>query len=147
VNKELYGNTYDIPENILNHLQKYSGEKTISNLIDSKKISYSNMKKIIHDMDKGELNELGGDVFKNWISRNLESNREGLKTSKNAKRKGGVENAFISPHEKNKQIRSTQRHRKSTERHDTSVDNSFIKLDESVVVELRKINDLIKKLL
>jgi len=147
VNKELYGNTYDIPEDILNHLSKYSGNQTVSNLTNSKKISYSNMKKILHDMNKGELNELGGDVFKNWISRSLESNREGLKTSKNAKRKGGIENAFISPHTKDKQIRSTQRHRKASERHDTSVDNSFIKLDESVIVELKKINDLIKKLL
>ena len=44
-------------EHVLNHLSKYSGKETISNLVDSKKISYSNMKKILHDMNKGELNE------------------------------------------------------------------------------------------
>jgi len=147
VNSSLYGKKYEVPENILNDLSKYSGNKTIDNILSNKEISYSNMKKIIHDMNNGEIDNLGGHTFKNWLSRNLESDREGIKTSKHSKKSGGVENAFISPHEKNKQIRPSQRHRKSTERHDSSVDNSFIKLDESVISELKKINNLIKKLI
>jgi hypothetical protein len=147
VNSDLYGKKYEIPENILNGLSKYSGNQTIDNVLSNKNISYSNIKKIIHDMNNGELDNLGGTTFKNWLDRTLESDREGIKTSKHAKKSGGVENSFISPHEKNKQIRPSQRHKKSTERHDTSVDNNFIKLDESVIFELKKINNLIKKLI
>jgi predicted transcriptional regulator len=54
VNKDLYGKYHDVPENILNNLKKYSNEKTIAKILEDKKVSYSNLKKILHDMENGE---------------------------------------------------------------------------------------------
>ena len=51
MNKDLYGKYHDVPENILNNLKKYSNEKTIAKILEDKKVSYSNLKKILHDME------------------------------------------------------------------------------------------------
>lgn len=150
MNKDLYGKYYELDEAILNTLDKYKGEDTISNLINDKKISYSNLKKIKNRMENGEMENLGGQDFKNWIEQKLGSDRRAISTSKDVKRKSGVGNAFIKPHSKRDFIRPTERHRKASERHDTWSDNSSnfnLKLEQRVIEELQIINDLIKKLI
>jgi hypothetical protein len=150
VNKDLYGKYYELDETILNTLNKYKGEGTISNLINDKKISYSNLKKIKNRMENGEMENLGGQDFKNWVDQKLGSDRNAIHTSKDVKRKSGAANAFLKPHSKRDIIRPTERHRKASERHDTWSDNSSnfnLKLENRVIEELQIINELIKKLI
>ena len=149
MNRELYGQVYDIPDNILNKLQSYSGNERVKNLIDKKQISYSNLKKFLHDMKNGEKDSLGGEFFENWVSNTLSTNRDNSTTSKRAKMKSGQENAFINTHEKRDKnsIRPSERHRKSSERHSSSTDNSFLKLEQRVIDELKIINEIMKKLI
>lgn len=101
-------------------------------------------------MENGEMENLGGQDFKNWIEQKLGEDRRAIHTSKDVKRKSGVDNAFISPHSKKDFIRPTERHRKASERHDTWSDNSSnfnLKLESRVIEELQIINNLIKKLI
>ncbi len=150
MNKDLYGQYFDIDSNVLNNLEKFRGEKTIDNLLDKKKISYSGLKKIKNRMEMGEMENLGGEDFKNWVEQKLGSERRDIHTSKDVKRKSGVANAFLKPHSKRDFIRPTERHRKASERHDTWSDNSSqfnLKLEHRVIEELQIINNLIKKLI
>jgi len=150
VNKDLYGKYYELDENILNSLENYKDEETISNLIDKKQVSYSGLKKIKNRMENGEMENLGGQDFKNWIEQKLGSDRRDLHTSKEIKRKSGAANAFLRPHSKRDFIRPTERHRKASERHDTWSDNNSnfnLKLEHRVIEELQIINELIKKLI
>jgi len=149
VNKDLYGKEYEIPYDVLKNLNKYKDEKTIANLIDSKKISYSLLKKIKNRMENGEEQNLGGQNFKNWVEQKLDGDRNAIKQSKKVKRKSGVANAFIKPHSKESLVRPTQRHRKASERHDTWSDNSSnfnLKLESRIIEELQIINELIKQM-
>lgn len=147
MNKELYGGTYEIPENVLRELSKYSGEKTIDNLLKNKKISYSNMKKMIHDMKNGEMQNLGGNSFYHWLNNNLNIKRDNSETSKRVKKNTGSENSYLSSHEKDKTGVRASSHKKASERHATSTDNDFLKLESRVIEELKIINQLIKKII
>lgn len=149
MNQELYGQIYEIPDNILSNLEKYSGNERIKNLINSKQISYSNLKKFKHDMENGEKESLGGEFFENWIKNTLSTKRDNSETSKRVKQKSGQSNAFISSHEKREKnsIRPSERHRRASERHSTSLDNNFLKLESKVIEELKIINEIMKKLI
>jgi hypothetical protein len=149
VNKDLYGKEYEIPSDILKNLDKFKGEQTIKNLINSKKISYSLLKRIKNRMENGEIDNLGGQNFKNWVEQKLGEDRRGIETSKKVKRKSGVSNAFIKPHSKDDLVRPSKKHRKASERHDTWSDNSSnfnLKLESRIIEELQIINELIKQM-
>ena len=149
MNKDLYGKEYEIPSDILRNLDNFKDEKTIKNLINSKKISYSLLKRIKNRMENGEIDNLGGQNFKNWVEQKLGEDRRAIHTSKDVKRKSGVANAFIKPHSKDDLVRPSKRHRKASERHDTWSDNSSnfnLKLESRVIEELQIINELIKKM-
>jgi hypothetical protein len=149
VNKDLYGKEYEIPSDILKNLDNFKGEQTIKNLINSKKISYSLLKRIKNRMENGEIDNLGGQNFKNWVEQKLGEDRRAIHTSKDVKRKSGVANAFIKPHSKDDLVRPSKRHRKASERHDTWSDNSSsfnLKLESRIIEELQIINEIIKKL-
>ena len=101
-------------------------------------------------MENGEMDNLGGENFKNWVVQKLGEDRRAIHHSKKVKRKSGVANAFIKPHSKDDLVRPNQRHRKASERHDTWSDNSSnfnLKLEHRVIEELQIINELIKKLI
>ena len=149
MNKDLYGKEYEIPSNILKNLNKFKGEKTISNIINKKKISYSLLKRLKNRMENGELDNLGGNDFRNWVEQQLGEDRRSIHTSKDVKRKSGIANAFIKPHSKDDLVRPSKRHRKASERHDTWSDNSSnfnLKLESRVIEELQIINELIKQI-
>ena len=140
MNSKLYGKYYELPENVLHHLNKFSGSDTIDNLLYSKKISYSNIKKIIHDMKNGELQNLGGDYFKNYLENFLSSEKRSSvplrdKMNLNSNERNGYE------------LRPSNKHKKSSEKHETSVDSSFIKLESRVIEELKQINEILKKII
>ena len=148
MNKDLYGKYFEVEKSQLDELEKFRGEKTIDNILDSKQISYSNLKRLKGRMENGEMDNLGGSNFYNWIDQTLNGKRRDIHTSKEIKRKSGQSNAFLSSHEKRKAIRPSERHRKSSEKFDTWNDNSqsFLRLESRVVDELKLINNLIKLL-
>jgi len=137
VNKDLYGKQYTIPENILTHLKKYSGNEIIDNLLSTGNASYSQMKSIKHRIENGEKNELGEDVFHSWINQSLNSDRSSLETSKNTKSNTGMSNAHNRPHERNN-LSNMNRPSKSHHSH-----NSDIKITEA----LKRINQIMSKIL
>ena len=98
-------------------------------------------------MENGEIENLGGQDFKNWIEQKLGEDRRAIHTSKDVKRKSGVANAFIKPHSKDDLVRPSKRHRKASERHDTWSDNSSnfnLKLESRIIGELQIINEILK---
>jgi len=149
VNKDLYGKIYEVPTDILRNLEKFRGEKTIDKILKSKEITYSNLKRIKNRMENDELENLGGQNFKNWIEQKLGEDRRSIHKSKDVKRKSGIANAFIKPHSKDDLVRPSQKHRKASERHNTWSDNSSnfnLKLESRVIEELQIINELIKQI-
>lgn len=147
MNNNLYGRYYDIDYSILSSLEKYASNTTIKNLIDTKKISYSNLKRIKNRMENGELESLGGQYFKNWIDTKLGNERDNISTSQDIKQDNGIENSHLKKHTKRSDIRPSERHRKSSERHDTWDDNSSLRLEQRVIEELKIINQLMKKII
>lgn len=149
MNKDLYGKIYEVPTDILKNLEKFRGEKTIDKILKSKEITYSNLKRIKNRMENDELENLGGQNFKNWVEQKLGEDRRSIHKSKDVKRKSGVANAFLKPHSKDDLVRPSQRHRKASERHNTWSDNSSnfnLKLESRVIEELQIINELIKQI-
>jgi hypothetical protein len=149
VNKDLYGKEYEIPSDVLENLNSFRNEKTIENIINNKKISYSLLKRLKNRMENGEMDNLGGENFKNWVEQKLGEDRRAIHTSKDVKRKSGIANAFIRPHSKDDLVRPSKRHRKASERHDTWSDNSStfnLKIESRILEELQIINEIIKKM-
>lgn len=147
MNKDLYGKEYEVPSDVLENLNSFKGEKTIDNIINNKKISYSLLKRLKNRMENGEMDNLGGQNFKNWVEQKLGEDRRAIHTSKDVKRKSGVANAFIKPHSKDDLVRPSKRHRKASERHDTWSDNSSnfnLKLESRIIEELQIINEILK---
>ena len=98
-------------------------------------------------MENGEMVNLGGENFKNWVEQKLGEDRRAIYTSKKVKRKSGVANAFIKPHSKDDLVRPSKRHRKASERHDTWSDTSStfnLKLESRIIEELQIINEILK---
>jgi hypothetical protein len=80
----------------------------------------------------------GGHYVKNWVNDTLTSMRDGNYLSKKIK-SVAMDNQFIDPHEKNSivnQHRPSKSHSSNVERYDSAVTES-----------LKRINDLIKKII
>lgn len=141
MNSKLYGKKYEIPENILTHLNNHKGETTVDNIVNSSEngISYSLLKKIKHRMENGEKEQLGGDTFLNWINNTLTSDRNGVEISKKAK-------SDVLPNSYNKEsndnlngLKNMNRPSKSHRKHMTD--------EQKITENLKRINELISKIL
>lgn len=122
MNKDLKNNVYDIPLNILNNinfsLQKLNGKyvygvKRAKKLLSDKKVTYGQLKKIIHELNKMDkikdnvkYNLAGGDLMFNWSKQFLQGERDLVSNKKNSRKRsdeiGGIErnNSFIKKHTK-----------------------------------------------
>jgi hypothetical protein len=121
MNKELKDNYYPIPDSILEKIERMIekfGDKNIigteraRNLVNTRKISYSLLKKIIHDlsyMDKLKENIRyhlnGGDEMLTWGRNFLNGERNLVKNIKKGRQRAnnyivGRKNAFIQNHSK-----------------------------------------------
>jgi hypothetical protein len=138
VNKDLYGKVYKIPDNILSALKPYSQNETIRNILNKGEISYSLVKKCIHRMENHEKDILGGDQFYGWLRQTLNSDRGSIQQTKQNKSNVGLPNAFIRPHEKNKNVNNVNRPSKEH----TKL-SSELKINE----HLKRINELISKII
>lgn len=121
-NKDLNNRTFPLPKGIRNHLYNtlhdYSGDKTVdgykrlNNVLNMNTISYQEMKRIKNFFDnyKGtpkstEFILNGGEPMMNWVNNTLNTATTAIKDFKQAKKNSGISNAFIKPHEKQRQIR------------------------------------------
>lgn len=156
MNKDLYGHTVPLPEDVLGYLDQChssaigaddstEGYRRNKELRDKKEVSYQQLKRMKNWFDdfNGHDNDLpfilnGGHYVKNWINDTLGSMRDGNHLSKKIK-SVAMDNQFIDSHEKNNivnQNRPSKSHSSNVERYDSAVTES-----------LKRINDLIKKII
>jgi hypothetical protein len=118
MNKQLQDRVFDIPQNILIFLSQQkggNGEMRNENLLNTKQVTYGQLKRILHDMkymdkvnDLSRYNLYGGSLFENWGNTILNSERELIKNRKSSRKKsdmigsitGERGNAFLSSHTK-----------------------------------------------
>lgn len=158
MNKNLYGKEIVLPEKILNHLhssfanakgasKSNEGYKRNKDLRSKGTITYQGLKRIKSWFDNfnDNPNNLtyilnGGDYMKNWVNQQLESMRGNVYNTKKNKSDAGMENQFISSHTKDN-INNLNRPSKSHSK------NDIIDYDVAVTESLKRINDLIKKII
>ena len=158
MNKDLYGQNITLPEKVLNHLENShsnakgatdstEGYRRNKELRDNGTITYQGLKRIKNWFDKfnGNPNDLsyilnGGDYMKNWVNLQLKSMRNSVYTPKKNKSDAGMENQFIASHSKDN-LKNLNRPSKSHSK------NDMIDYDVAVTESLKRINDLIKKLI
>jgi hypothetical protein len=145
MNSDLYNNIAILPQSLIDHLNDcFNSVQANSNvegfnrnkeLRTSKKATYQQIKRIKNWFDKysGDKKDApfilnGGDRMNIWCNEVLKVWRDGNKSGKKTKMDAGMQNQFLSSHEKNSfNLNDT---------HTTTVD----KLKE----EINKINKLIK---
>ena len=122
MNSQLKDNIYDIPQNILNLInhtltglngQNVIGVDRANNLLTTKKVTYSQLKKIIHELtyiDKNKerlkYNLMGGDLMLFWSKQFLNSEREFIK---NKKESSNISNEIGSIDRKNPFLKKHQK--------------------------------------
>lgn len=156
MNKDLYGKKFELPEEVVNYLQQCYESATGANettegyrrnidLRNDKSVSYQQLKRMKNWFDsyQGEENELpyilnGGHYVKNWVNDTLNSMRDNVKSLKQNKSEV-LPNQFIKPHEKN-DMRTMNRpsvsHSKTSQKYDTAI-----------LENLKRINELINKII
>jgi len=103
VNKDLYGNKVELPEDVVNYLQQCfesasgadettEGYKRNQELRDSREVTYQQLKRMKNWFDKfnGNENDLpyilnGGHYVKNWVENTLGSMRNNVSMGKEIK--------------------------------------------------------------
>ncbi len=156
MNRELYGEKFELPENILIYLKqcydaaegsddKTEGYRRNIDLRNKGFVTYQQLKRIKNFFDHfdGEENDLtfilnGGWYVKNWIDEKLRSLRDDIEMGKEIK-SVVLPNQYIDQHEKNDIINLN---RPSKQHKDT-----IGKYDLAVTESLKRINDLIKKII
>ena len=121
-NQELNNRTFPLVKGIRKHLQNtldnYTGDKTIdgykrlNNILGMDTISYQELKRIKNFFDNyrgtpksAEFILNGGEPMKTWVNNTLGTATKAIHDFKQAKKDAGISNAFIKPHEKQRQIR------------------------------------------
>lgn len=136
MNSKLYNKVYDVPSETLNLLKKYDSSEIVRNLISTGKSSYSNLKRIKHEIENGRKDELGGDKVLAWINQTLNSDRSSVDTMNKAKSDAGQSNVYNKPHSKSN-LSDMNRISKSH-----SKQNADLKITET----LKRINQIISKI-
>ena len=156
MNKDLYGHKVSLPEDVINYLgqcfdaakgadENTEGYKRNKDLRDSKEITYQQLKRIKNWFDdfNGHENELshilnGGHYVKGWVNNMLKSMRDNISLGKEIK-SVVLPNQYIQPHQKN--------NLSAINRPSKSHSNTLEKYNLQVTEDLKRINDLIKKLI
>lgn len=156
MNKDLYGHKVSLPEDVVSYLQQCKdaavgsddtteGYKRNQDLLNKKEVSYQQLKRMKNWFDNfdGHENDLsyilnGGHYVKGWVNKTLDSLRNDVKLGKEVKSEV-LPNQFIQNHEKNN-LKNMNRPSKS---HSDSVEY----YDMSVTEQLKRINQLINKII
>lgn len=119
-NSELNHRVFPIPDNVRKLLRQtlknYDGDKTVdgykrlNNLLSSDTISYHELKRIKNFFDNYNGTDKsveyilnGGTAMKNWVDNTLKLATKAVHDFKQTKKDAGINNAFIKPHEKDRQ--------------------------------------------
>ena len=156
MNKDLYGHRVSLPEDVVSYLQQCrdaavgsddstEGYKRNQDLVNKREVSYQQLKRMKNWFDNfdGHENDLsyilnGGHYVKSWINKTLDSLRNDVKLGKEVKSEV-LPNQFIQNHEKTN-LKNMNRPSKS---HSDSIEY----YDMSVTEQLKRINQLIDKIL
>jgi len=129
MNKELMGREFNLPENIIQHLatklSQYSsdtdGTMRTKNLLQTKKVNYNQLKRILHDMKyMDKTNEsvkyelYGGELMEKWGSQILHLERGQISDRKDSRQQadnigainGMRKNSHLSTHKKKDSYKS-----------------------------------------
>ncbi len=155
MNKDLYGNTVQLPEDVVEYLQQcfdsantddstIEGFKRNQELRDSRETTYQQLKRMKNWFDNfnGLENDLpfilnGGHYVKNWVNDTLGGMRNNVYMGKKSKSEV-LPNQYIKPHEKDGMI--------SMNRPSQSHNSSINKFDTAITESLKRINELMKKI-
>jgi hypothetical protein len=156
MNKDLYGHKVPLPEDVVGYLsqcydsaegadESTDGYRRNIELRDSGEVTYQQLKRMKNFFDNfnGHENDLpfilnGGHYVKDWVNRTLGSMRSDVDLGKKIKSEV-LPNQYIQQHEKNG-LNDTNRPTKS---HKSNVEFYDLEVTES----LKRINDLIKKII
>lgn len=156
MNKDLYGKTIPLPDNISEYLNRCfksaqgadettEGYKRNKELREKNEVTYQQLKRIKNWFDNfnGETNDLsfilnGGDYVKNWVNEILRGMRSDINMGKKIKSEV-LPNQYIQTHEKDG-IKNMNRPTKS---HTSRSTENDVRITEN----LKRINELINKIL
>jgi len=156
MNSELYGKTYPVPKDVLEYLDKCfkavgevdettEGFKRNKDLREKGEITYQQLKRMKNWFDgfNGHKDEIphilnGGHYVKNWVDNTLKGDRDGIEATKTANSEV-LPNQHIKPHEKDG-IKSMNRPSQS---HSSAIN----KFDTAITENLKRINELMQKIL
>jgi hypothetical protein len=156
VNKDLYGKKIELPEDVVVYLQQChdnavgsdestEGYRRNKELRDSGFVTYQQLKRMKNFFDSfnGKENDLpfilnGGHYVKNWINQTLKSMRDNISLGKEIK-SVALPNQYIQTHQKG-DLRTNNRPSKSHS-------NTLEKYNLQVTEDLKRINELIKKII
>ena len=156
MNKDLYGNTVQLPEDVVEYLQQcfdsantddstIEGFKRNQELRDSREATYQQLKRMKNWFDNfnGLENDLpfilnGGHYVKNWVNDTLGGMRNNVYMGKKAKSEV-LPNQFIQTHTKDN-LNTMNRQSKS---HSSTTGE----INKDITESLKRINELIKKII
>jgi hypothetical protein len=156
MNKDLYGNTVQLPEDVVEYLQQcfdsantddstIEGFKRNQELRDSRETTYQQLKRMKNWFDNfnGLENDLpfilnGGHYVKNWVNDTLGGMRNNVYMGKKAKSEV-LPNQFIQTHTKDN-LNTMNRQSKS---HSSTTGD----INKDITESLKRINELIKKII
>jgi hypothetical protein len=155
VNKAIYDSEIQFPDDKKEHMricflragngnEDSEGYKRNKELQDKNYIGYKQLKRIKNFFDNfnGRVTDPefvlnGGVEMKNWVNNELRRMREGIYMTRRNKMDTGMQNQFLSPHEKKDftNVRPSQQHKSTLQKYDAAVTES-----------LKRINELISKI-
>jgi hypothetical protein len=156
MNKDLYGNTIQLPEDVVEYLQQcfdtantddstIEGFKRNQELRDSRETTYQQLKRMKNWFDNfnGLENDLpfilnGGHYVKNWVNDTLGGMRNNVYMGKKIKSEV-LPNQFIQTHTKDN-LNTMNRQSKS---HSSTTGD----INKDITENLKRINELIKKII
>ncbi len=156
MNKDLYGNTVQLPEDVVEYLQQcfdsantddstIEGFKRNQELRDSRETTYQQLKRMKNWFDNfnGLENDLpfilnGGHYVKNWVNDTLGGMRNNVYMGKKAKSEV-LPNQFIQTHTKDNMSDMNR----SSKNHNSTVGD----INKDITESLKRINELIKKII
>ena len=156
MNKDLYGNTVQLPEDVVEYLQQcfdsantddstIEGFKRNQELRDSRETTYQQLKRMKNWFDNfnGLENDLpfilnGGHYVKNWVNDTLGGMRNNVYMGKKTKSEV-LPNQFIQTHTKDN-LNTMNRQSKS---HSSTTGE----INKDITESLKRINELIKKII
>jgi hypothetical protein len=156
MNKDLYGNKVQLPEDVVEYLQQcfdsantddstIEGFKRNQELRDSRETTYQQLKRMKNWFDNfnGLENDLpfilnGGHYVKNWVNDTLGGMRNNVYMGKKAKSEV-LPNQFIQTHTKD----NLSNMNRSSKNHNSTVGD----INKDITENLKRINELIKKII